>query len=339
MFRMFKQRWGPKICSLIPHDLWHRLLEVELVLPYYHVVSEQDLPHVSGLYKLRKLQQFEDDLDFFLRFYKPVNLQDIIDHLDGVRRLPKRCFLLTFDDGFHEIYDVIAPLLYKKGIPAVFFLITSVIDNRDLCYPQKKSLLLRALTSLEDSFEKQEVLRHLTRSGINGPDLPTRIRSIYYRDRHVLDDLGKLLGCDFADYVASVQPYLSSVQVKALMKKGFAIGAHSIDHPLYSELTLEEQLFQTRESINYLSKQFHYNCKAFAFPYMDAGISHEFYKSVFTDSGLKVTFGTGGILPHFFPRNLSRFSMERTDLPAAQILARQFGKAFLYRPLRGKART
>jgi peptidoglycan/xylan/chitin deacetylase (PgdA/CDA1 family) len=145
----------------------------------------------------------------------------------------------------------------------------------------------------------------------------------------VLDELGSVLRYDFAAYSASAQPYLTSEQIRDLIKKGFAIGAHSVDHPLYSELGLQEQLMQTRESLRWLSDSYQYDCNAFAFPYTDAGISLEFFQKAFADGCLKVSFGTGGMSRHFFPRNLARFTMERTDLPAAQILARQFGRTLL----------
>jgi len=331
-----KQRYGPRICSLIPLDLWHRLFDIELVIPHWHVVSDRELEHVSGLYKFRNLHQFKADLEFFLRYYTPISLQDVIRHLDGSGQLPKRCFLPTFDDGFREIYDVVAPILHAQGVPAVFFLITSVIDNRKLCYPQKKSLLIRALDSVGDSQAKQEVSRILIENEIKGPDPTSCIRSIYYRQQHILDELGTVLECDFSSYVSSVQPYLTSEQIRDLMKMGFDIGAHSIDHPLYSELTLDEQLDQTRDSLRGLSNRFQYNCRSFAFPYSDAGISPEFFQKAFSDGYLKVSFGIGGIRRGYFPKNLPRFSMERTNLPAALILARQFARAILQGPLMSK---
>lgn len=309
------------------------MLDVELVIPHWHVVSDQELAHVSGLYKFRSIPQFKADLEFFLRYYTPVSLQDIIRHLDGNGRLPKRSFLLTFDDGFREIYDVVAPILYAQGVPAVFFLITSTIDNHELCYPHKKSLLIHALTALGDSPVKQNVSRILLNAGLTGPDIPSLIRNIYFRQRHVLDELETVIECDFAAYVSSVQPYLTSEQVRDLMKRGFDIGAHSVDHPLYSELSLADQMLQTLNSLSWLSDRYQYKCQAFAFPYKDDGIPPAFFQKAFSDGRLKVSFGIGGLHSHVFPRNLARFSMERTDLPAAQILGRQFGRTLLRRIL------
>ncbi|MEM2145415.1 MAG: polysaccharide deacetylase family protein [Candidatus Jordarchaeaceae archaeon] len=300
------------------------MLGIELILPYYHMVSDEELPHISGIYKFRTVQQFKADLEFFLRFYTPVDLQEIICHLEGNRILPKRCFLLTFDDGFREMYDVVAPILYERGVPAVFFLVTSTIDNNELCYIQKKSLLIHALRSKEDSIAEQEILKLLARVGVKGLDILSCIRSVKYRQRHLLDRLGWALGIDFNDYVASVQPYLTTMQISELIKKGFAIGAHSVDHPLYSELTLEEQLFQTRESLNWLSNRFQYKCQSFAFPYSDEGVTIEFFQRAFADGHLKISFGTHGMFRNFFPRNLSRYPMDDNERKAMQILKREF---------------
>lgn len=331
MIGTLKKSWAPKICSWVPLDIWHRMLEIDLLLPYYHVVSDEKLPHFSWIYKFRNIKQFVADLEFFLRYYVPIGLQDVVKHLEGERRLPKKCFLLTFDDGFREIYDIVAPLLYSKGIPAVFFLTTSVIDNRYMIDPQKKSLLIRALCSLGGSSVKRKIENHLTEYGIDGSDLHLHICQITYQQRYILDELGALLNCDFTHYASSVKPYVTSDQVVELLRKGFDIGAHSVDHPFYTEISLEEQVNQTHQSISWLSERYSCDCQAFAFPYNDTGISAEFFQTAFTDRRLKVSFGTGGMLPHFYPRNLERFCMEGTDQPAIQILARQFGKTFLRR--------
>jgi len=181
MSAFFKQNVGPFLCSFIPLDIWHRLEKIELIVPHWHLASDQDLPHVTGLYRYRRCREFAEDVDYFLRHYKSVSMGDVIGYLNGVGEFPKRCVLFTFDDGFREIHDIVAPILYTKGVTATFFLITSVIDNRELCYPQKKSILINALASLEGSYTEREVARCLTEAGIEGPDIAAKIRNIYYR--------------------------------------------------------------------------------------------------------------------------------------------------------------
>jgi peptidoglycan/xylan/chitin deacetylase (PgdA/CDA1 family) len=329
MFNFLKQNIAPILLATLPPPLWHKLLGIELIIPHWHIVSDELLPHISGLYKYRNTKQFKTDLDFFLKFYKPVSLQSIINHLDGIERLPQRCFLPTFDDGFREIYDIVAPILLAKGVPAAFFIISSNINNQTLCYPQKKSIIINMVNKLNNTNIKTQLIKLLDSSGVRGQNLTSKLSNIYYLKRNILDEVAIILNCDFVKYVDTVQPYLSIAQIKYLLKKGFDIGAHSIDHPLYSELSIEEQVAQTVESIRQLSKTFEFSCNAFAFPYSDADISLDFFQRAFVEKQLKVTFGIGSISSNSFPRNLPRFTMERTDRPAKQILARQFGRTLL----------
>ncbi|KKL68983.1 hypothetical protein LCGC14_2119570, partial [marine sediment metagenome] len=127
-------------------------------------------------------------------------------------------------------------------------------------------MLISALDSMGNSSVDRKVSHSLTIAGIEGPDLQSRIRSIAYQQRHLLDELGRVLAYDFQEYAASVQPYLTSEQIRDLIRDGFSIGAHSVDHPLYSALSLTEQLNQTWGSLHSMSKQFQYTCQAFAFP-------------------------------------------------------------------------
>jgi peptidoglycan/xylan/chitin deacetylase (PgdA/CDA1 family) len=327
------------VCSWVPLDIWHRLAEVDLLLPYYHLVSDAEIPHVSGLYKFRSVGQFKADLEFFLRSYVPITLQDLINHLNDGHTLPARCFLLTFDDGFREVYDIVAPILRSVGVPATFFLITSAIDNHQLCDPQKKSLLIRAVASVQKMSTQQEVCQRLATAGISGADAPSQIRNISRSQRHLLEELAALLGCDFAAYSAEAKPFLTSEQVRDLQRQGFGIGAHTVDHPRYPELTLSEQLFQTLESLTWLSDRYQFKCESFAFPYSDAGVSPEFFRRAFADSRLQLSFGTGGMFRHAFPRNLERFTMEKTELPTNRILTKQFSRTFLRRPFRQHLRS
>ena len=322
---------GPHLLSLVPLSFWHRTGKNELIIPHWHLASEKEIAHVSGLYRYRSCAEFFADLDYFSRNYKTVALGDILGWLDGRDKLPNRSAHLTFDDGFREIYDLIAPELYAKGIPATFFLTTSVIDNQVLGYPQKKSLIINMLRGPIKSTVIMEVERCLSNAGIEGSDTISRIRRIYSRDRHVLDLIGIIIGIDFNSYLTTHRPYLTSDQIKGLIKDGFSIGSHSIDHPHYSELSIEEQLYQTLESARNISSRFNYNCCAFAFPYTDRGITSQFFETLRSHNTIKATFGIGGIWPRRFGIHLSRFSMERTGMHARYVLARQFGRMILHR--------
>ena len=119
---------------MIPYSFIYRIHGKILLLPVYHTVSDCRIPHIVNVFAYRNIKQFETDLDFLQKYYCPVSLLDLVETLRGNALLPEKSFLLTFDDGYREIAEVVAPILIKRSIPAVFFLNSAFIDNRKMFY-------------------------------------------------------------------------------------------------------------------------------------------------------------------------------------------------------------
>ena len=71
---------------------------------------------------------------------------------------------------------------------------------------------------------------------------------------------------------------MNSSEVSDLIKQGFSIGAHSINHRLYKDTTEEEQIRQTLESVRIIQEKFNLDYGIFAFPFNDEGLSANFFK-------------------------------------------------------------
>src|ERR1700692_4365500 len=125
---------------------------LSLVVPYYHMVGDSHVPHVSHLYRFRTIAEFNADLEFLLTHFCPVGLRDIIDALDGRCTLRRPCFHLTFDDGFAEMHDVVAPILHRAGVPATFFLATAFLDGGGLAHHNALSVILERIRNGRPAF-------------------------------------------------------------------------------------------------------------------------------------------------------------------------------------------
>jgi peptidoglycan/xylan/chitin deacetylase (PgdA/CDA1 family) len=319
-----------KGAALAPIHWVRPLSGVSLVVPYYHMVSDTDVRHIRHLYRFRTVAEFRSDVEFFLRGFEPVTLSDMVDAVAGRRELKRPCFHLTFDDGFTEMHDVVAPILHRAGVPATFFLNTAFLDGGGLAHHNVLSLLidrLQALPSHTRGASLQKVENLLPPAKDHRNTLISRILELRYGQRPLVRALAEALEVDLEQYVREVQPYLSGEQVQRMLNQGFSMGAHSHDHPLYGDLPLAEQLSQTRTSVNLLQDRFGLAPKAFAFPHTDSGVEPEFFNTIYSESLVDISFGTGGLVSHFHPRNIERVGMEKTSAPAAQILARQFTRA------------
>ena len=330
-FHPAKDRILPTLLSSVPIPFSPPILGTPLVIPYYHMVSDEEVPHVKHLYRYRNVRQFTNDVDFFLSHYKPVTLDDLLQHLDGNSSLPKRSFLLTFDDGFREMHDVVAPILKAKGVPATFFLTTGFIDNVDMAHHCKFSLLVEHLAKTSNSDIEMQVQQILAEGRTVRASIQSQMVSTRYAQRHLATEIARVCEYDFGQYLAARQPYLNSDQIRSLLKQGFSIGAHSVDHPLYADLSLKEQTRQTVESIRFLVKHFEFDHRVFAFPHSDAGVGEEFFKQMRDKRLVEISFGTAGMRRHFFHWNLERFSMENSSLPAAQIVRMNYLRGLRWR--------
>ena len=282
---------------------------------------------LSNLYSFRSVRQFKRDLDVLLRFFRPLSLQDLLRSLEDNETSLRNSFILTFDDGLRECYDVIAPILKSYGVPAIFFLCSAFIDNKELAYDHKKSLLVRLVKNGGcSSIQKSEIDAALRNIGIVDTGVGAGLLRVDYCRREILDQIAGILEYDFAAYLKTIQPYLTSDQVVAMLQQGHSVGAHSIDHPRYADVSLGEQLRQTRASVRFVKERFGLDYGAFSFPHSDAHVSNEFFRELFADGEVDVCFGNQGLLEDDVRRNIQRSSMEEAGKQAEAILGRGYAR-------------
>lgn len=298
---------------VLPFKYWQGLWGGKLFLPFYHLVSDAPPPHLRHLYPVRSEKQFRADLDFLLQHFQPIDLQTLWGHIFENYPFTRPVFHLTFDDGLRECHDVVMPILLEKGIPATFFLNTDFVDNRALMFRYKASLL-----------------RH------TGRILPSDPMQITYANQYLLDTWAVDIGLDFSAYLEEQKPYLDRVQIRAMQNQGFTFGAHSIDHPRYSQIPLEAQIRQTLESLFAVKELCGSELPTFAFPFTDHGVGVDFFNILREKmDGPVLTFGTAGAKQDTFPTHLHRFAMEHSALPVQKMLSAELAYAVL-RKILGK---
>jgi peptidoglycan/xylan/chitin deacetylase (PgdA/CDA1 family) len=256
-----------------------RMTGQRIIFPFYHLVTDEELPHIKYLYRTRNSKEFADDLDLLLRHYRPVGVEELTAHYLHGKKIKDTGFFLSFDDGLREFHDIAAPVLRRKGIPAVCFLNTAFIGNRDLFYRYKASLLIGHLRKGNDALQEKAKSLLLERNLPASDDFLSLLK-IGYADRNVFDDLASTTGFSFDEFLKSRQPYLDEDQVRALIDQGFSFGAHSIDHPEYRFLEEKQQFRQTEESLKHVADTFGIKEKLFSFPFTDHEVTLDFFRKI-----------------------------------------------------------
>ena len=83
--------------------------------------------------------KFEEQLNFLSKNnYQTLTADELYDCIKGKYRVPERSILLTFDDGWKNVYTYAYPLLKKYNMKAVCFLIPGLIDLENGIVDNKK---------------------------------------------------------------------------------------------------------------------------------------------------------------------------------------------------------
>ncbi len=278
---------------LVPQNLVNNTYPLTKVSVFYHLVNPKPVTFALNLYKTISPEQFEKDLDYLL-----LNFSDKLE--------------LSFDDGLSVCAEVIAPILKRKGIQALFFLNTAFLDNQDLFYRYKAALIANACF-------KAPLLQQKIQQQLTNPVIPY-LYQISYKNKAVLDELAIAAEIDFNHYLAQQKPYLTSAQIHSLLADGFMIGAHSIDHPPFFELSEAEQIHQVKTSVDVLTQRFNLSYQYFSFPFTDWGLSKHFFSTIYQNNLVDATWGCAGLKHDEQPNHTQRIALDATYFNAEQAI-------------------
>jgi peptidoglycan/xylan/chitin deacetylase (PgdA/CDA1 family) len=242
---------GRDALNLVGRTLWHlpgRFRIAGLLGPrfslrsvLFHNVSDTESPFTKGLGGTITRKNFEAALRFITRYYTPVSLQDVIASCDG-QALPTRPVLVTFDDAYASVSESAAPLCSKFGVPAVFFVNGSCLDNRQLaldnlvCYVANEWGLgtINAAANVASGTNDVE-LQSLTEVFARFlPAISLSAREVF---RDALLQLARINDGALAEEAGL---YLTSRQLRDLATYNFEIGNHTYSHANCRSLSTEE---------------------------------------------------------------------------------------------------
>ena len=277
------------------------------MLPLYHAVCSDFLPHLAHLIHYRDTETFEKDLNFYLQNFTPVNPGDLLDHVRHGKPLPPYSFLLSFDDSLSQCHDIIAPLLKARGLSAIFFVSPAFIGNRQMFYRNLASLIVDSAMAGDQTVRK--TLQHRLSLGSSSlAAIRSDVMTLGPTEIPRLEALARSIGIDPDHYLEDIRPYLDEPQLSSLIEDGFWIGSHGWDHRYLQEMPIEEQIEQTVRSLDWLQERFAIPYRFFSFPHDDRGVTEEYFSSL--NGRVELYFATGG--PERRQRNhFHRIWMER----------------------------
>lgn len=242
------------------------------IVLFFHGIEDAILDHEVQPHQI-SFPEFDQTITYLKSQMDFITLDDLYHEIASDRSLSHRHCLLTFDDGYKNNLEIVAPYLNSLSIPFTSFISTRHIDEalRHPTYLLRSSIFFTDLTELHLKYtdhtydlSTKAKKRHAVRI------IETLLKSVDLAAvGSILEDLGTLLTVDQAAEIderfASDAP-LTWDEVLKLRELGATIGSHGHDHAILHSKQSYEDI--TRQIVN--SKQMLENkigpCHYFAYP-------------------------------------------------------------------------
>lgn len=215
--------------------------------------------------------------------------------------------LLTFDDGYRDNFEIVAPILTKLGVPAIFFVAPGMIDNRSLGAWDRIAYLVKTT--------KQQTFRFRGKSYDIAKDRIDVLRSLSKQARVSLPEQGqlieaelsKILECEPAPHGLMDNELMTWDQLRSLRKLGFAIGGHGLHHRPLSSLSLEDQEDEILTTKSRLEEE-QLGPRSFSFPFGSSDSYSRETRELAVEAGFSFVFSFSG-----YANSLRKFDPTRLD--------------------------
>lgn len=129
--KKFIATYGP--CRTIP------------ILMYHHVDDKQGSLYISK-------NVFAGQMDYLVsKGYNTVTLPDVVESLQGLKTLPPKPLVITFDDGYQDNYLNAYPTLRDRNMKATFFIISQLVGGGEyLTWDQLREMAGNPLVTIGD---------------------------------------------------------------------------------------------------------------------------------------------------------------------------------------------
>lgn len=252
----------------------------------YHRVNDSNRNIFPGL----EIGIFEKQIKALKRYFRFVTLSEFVGL---IKNSDKPLAVITFDDGYKNTLANAFPILKKNNLPATAFLTTGVIDNDDIIWTDKLSLLKKTDAS------------HLEK-------LKTELKNMPNSDKE--NRIKQLESCSDIDYesIPEAEKMLSWDEVAAMAKEEkIEFGAHTINHPILTKISKEEAEKEIIDSKHKIEEKTGQKITAFCYPNGQEGDFDENIINILKENGFKcaVTTIEGNI-----KNNDNNFTLKRISL-------------------------
>lgn len=183
-------------------------------------------------------------------------------------------FVITFDDGWRDNYTNAFPVLRKAEVPAIIFVVTSVMESGCLIWPEDIARKTsEAATKIPENELASIIASHFSESVVRNP-----AQSIRARLQDVIESLKKI---DETERASRISAYFRAIgaqeeplvgyminwdEAREMLAAGIAFGSHTHTHRIFSESSDDQVTWELETSRRIMREELGLLPDAFAYP-------------------------------------------------------------------------
>lgn len=262
------KRFAVKIRQEVSH--WKNVLfdpsPKLLVLVFHRVVPKITSDPLNMMLSEKK---FIRQLDALARKYPIISLSDAAHQAESGKVKAKCQVALTFDDGYRDNYEVVFPVLRKKGVPATFFIATDYMDGST---PLWDFFLISMLFHnkvndiyIGDSVVRKKVVESRMSFIFRVFD---QIKSLEPEKRRQIIDLLRIRVASGGSISTCVADRcLTWDDARKMSLAGMEFGSHGLSHTSLARVTSQIAEKEITTSKDIIERNIQKRCDHFAFPF------------------------------------------------------------------------
>jgi len=312
------------ICSSVRKSIKGNFLTV---LAYHRIMDRpENFPFDDDLISA-SIEGFRKQMRFVSKHYNVTNFIELSEHIDKYGKLPERSLIVTFDDGYIDNYTFAYPVLAELGLTAVMFVTAGYIGEKRLFWWDRIAYIVKNTEKEEISIKEPEKLKVRIDSHPSKQD----VARMLIKKAKRLPDSEKEIFIEKLSVAAGVPVESVSVantmnweQVKELAEAGIEIGSHSVNHPIFSNVSPEQIEYEVIESKKIIESKIQKEVISFGapgrgiIPIEEKKRFEEILEGSVTKAGYKFStrYSWGLVYERNFKRlRISRLGIEMHDTP------------------------
>lgn len=225
------------------------------------------------------IKSFKFFLKEILKIGNPISMDEVCE-LVKKKKITKKSFAITFDDGFENNISVAAPILLKLNIPFIIYITTKFINENEISWADKIDYATEK-TKIKKINIKELNKNYILKTKASKILFLNEIRDYVKNNKYINPDkfsyeICKRLKIKNFPKKSEVHKMSSWKKLQELLKnKLFSIGGHSHTHKILNFLDDKNLNYEINQSIKLIKKKLGINLRHYSYP---EGLRNSFSK-------------------------------------------------------------